>query len=669
MAWIVPLVASVASAQSDNAMVDAVIRGAAESQSIARWEAHLDDSRSSRTLRQAFEYGRNREAESAVFNLAQGRDLTVQNEWLRSYLAETGGVNHHLRYLLWLFGTASGQFPGRLEEDVEVEILERAFGEVEREAPTTTALEETLRTPESQRVMGLHNLTTRSTAKIYLLLQSLAGHPRFWDRTFREGDTCEARFGAWTQVWRRGISELARYGMFTELASGHYEHRTYFGLFNLADFATDALLRQRMHMFLDVAFIDIAEFSLYLGTGANHARGGHKSRAKSGGMGSSFEGGLKQLYGEIWMLEPPGMNTWRPPVPAILLRHRHERPVPIYEIANRHPSEYDNRLRSRRYNYAFVTPVYVMGASLFDPNVFNSPRLNRGSFGAWSGVITRDPDGGHRRGVYLDPDYSEGSGYHGSERWYVQDRDVMIAQRWRGGFYQGHSRIDFREGFELVERDGWIFCNNEDEAYIAVRVARGGYDWLTPNQRLEMNDEDSPIIFQTGRAVEYGAFEDFQDEVLAAPIRMDDESLVYTGPNSPTIEFFLSVDPYRMPTIDGEPVQVDRESNYDSPYLQGRAGSCIVTALYGERRWEYDFCETTMREVDPTLVDAGPSFDGGSESDAGLGTDSGAGDHDAGQSDMDTDPDRAAGGGCAAAGGSSHSLALLCVWVLARRRR
>ena len=337
-------------------------------------------------------------------------------------------------------------------------------------------------------------------------------------------------------------------------------------------------------------------------------RGGSKSRAKDGGLDGRFNRYLGMFYGEHhgFMLEPPGFKAaYRPPEPAILLR-RLGPTLPVYEIFNRHPGQWRpapegipqyrkmHTVHSQSINYAYRTPEYVTGCSMNDIRLWNEndgkPDFAYAPLGRWSGVIFRDASA-----VYLEA-------YTG-EKWNVQNKDVMIAQRYPNSYYKGDARVDLVGSLDVVEKDGWVFVDNED-AYAAVRIARGGYYWNEPaRHRLYLEDQYAPIIFQTSRRAVYGSFRQFQDAILAAPFTLTDDKLDYTGPNSSRIEFFMcrdsEKDPYprTLPKIDDKELDLSLKYNYRSPYVNNEVGSEIVTVSYGNRKWEYDFAENAITEV------------------------------------------------------------------------
>ena len=72
------------------------------------------------------------------------------------------------------------------------------------------------------------------------------------------------------------FDERAKRGQFVEAGSPSYQGDSIAALFNLRDFAEDAVLRTKADMYLDLAYADIAEETLLT------TRGGPKSRVKVG---------------------------------------------------------------------------------------------------------------------------------------------------------------------------------------------------------------------------------------------------------------------------------------------------------------------------------------------------------------------------------------------------
>ncbi len=183
---------------------------------------------------------------------------------------------------------------------------------------TTKDLKRILACDDSVFIMEVDNGPIRSDSNSYLILQTLLGDPKFKERRFMAGDTVEERYDAYNQFYQRGIKQWALHGLWIELGSSNYEYKTYRGLLNLVEFATDPIVSARAKMYMDLSMVEIEQISL-----SGLRGGGSKSRAKDGGLDGRFNRHLAMLYGEHhgYMLEPPGFaNVYRPPAPAVLLR-------------------------------------------------------------------------------------------------------------------------------------------------------------------------------------------------------------------------------------------------------------------------------------------------------------------------------------------------------------
>ncbi len=607
-----------------NRLVVAAKKRSKIAQSREQWQTHFPTDPTQVRARQLALYNKTPEAEKPMFHLAVNNDLKASNQWVREYVAQHlkgtskatsfggGKMCEDLNVFVYLFGAQSRHYPGRLEADVEEAAKEYMFQSVNvppaehkgkpRYVPKSASdLDKILALDNSICIVEATNGPLRSDAQHYLILQSLHSDPTFKNRKFKTGDTVAQRYERFTRFFRRGLKEWALHGMWVELGSSSYEYKTYRGLFLLLDFATDPVVAARARMLMDLAMIEIEQIAL------SGLRGGSKSRAKDGGLDSRFNKTLARLYGEHhgYALEPPGFKGYEPPVPAILLR-RLGPTQKVYEIVNRHPGETIalpqqmtqgnsfHKALSRSINYAYRTPEYITGCSMFDVRLWRGEGKRKtliyAPLGRWSGVIFRDG-----AAVYLDP-------YTG-EKWNVQEKDVMIAQRYKDSVYKGDARVDFAAVKEMTERDGWVFADNHD-AYAAVRILRGGYYWNEPaRHRLYLQDQYAPIIIQTGRKAVYGSFAAFRKAILAAPLTLTADKLDYTGPNSARIEFFLcrnsDEDPYpkTLPKIDGKELDLNLTHNYKSPFMQNEVGSDIVTVRYGSRRWDYDFEKNTVTEI------------------------------------------------------------------------
>lgn len=583
------------------------------------WEKHIASDSEKTIARHISLYNKTKEWEKPLYLLSVNREAKAQNQLLREItgkiladpsLASDGLVGSisdtEAHHFVLLFGSKSRFYPGRLEADVEKLLKEFCFTVLDRTKTFEMAFltkpgkdkRYSIKTVEyfmmqlakekTAPILEMSNGPMRYEANQHLCLQILKDDPEFAGRKFKNGDTVSERYKLSAEVLARGMKGLALHGMWTELGSTNYEHKTYRGLLALAEFATDPVVSKRAKMFMDLAFVELEQISI------SGLRGGSKSRCKDSGVSGRFNRYLAMFHGEHHgnLLEPPGFKPYQPPVPAILLRKMGPT-EPVYEIFNRHAKEKET-LQARQLNYAYCTPDYVTGCAMYDIRRWEGSGKNRalpyGTMGRWSGVIFRNSAA------------IELQAYTG-EKYNVQSKDVMIAQIYRGARYSGKPQIDFVSINTMVEKDGWTFIENQ-QAYAAVRPARGGHYWKEPaRRRMYLNDNFSPIIIQTGRRTVYGSFENFQEAILSAPLKVTEDLLDYTGPNSPRIEFFLCKDsdedpyPKRLPKIDGKELDLNLKHNYKSPYINNTVGSNVVTITYGNRAWEYDFDKNEVREV------------------------------------------------------------------------
>ena len=257
--------------------------------------------------------------------------------------------------------------------------------------------------------------------------------PAYADRKFKHGDTLAERYRGYVRLWRRGLKDYALHGLFGELGSSEYEHANFWALYKVLCGAKDPVVAKRARMFLDLALLEAEQIEIA------GWRGGSKSRAKNGGLGGSgwstdqdwFLGERHRNFKRL-----PGHCDYVAPEAAILMRWL-GRPEPVYEIVNRHPNNHE--LLAPFVNYAYVTPEYITGCAMFD--VTNGKETGNGTGGRWSGVIFRN-----RAAIEL-PAYS-------GEKWHVQDKDVLIAQKFKHCYYGGEPRVEFQGNFGITKKYG-----------------------------------------------------------------------------------------------------------------------------------------------------------------------------------------------------------------------
>ena len=528
-------------------------------------------------------------AESAwtVSAMMSGQNLAEANALIREQTAN--GYGSSTGNIVWVFMNCyskADRFPGRLEPKTEDALKEYFFKELnstrQKRKLNTALINEAL---SNGRYLMTWNDDYPLCIRIrdYLALSVLKDDPKYRDETLEAGDTLPERYEAFTRFYREAVKHWALYGIQYQLGSSAYTYKTYPHYFNLIELAPDTIIRKRAKMYMDLVMIESAQISI------SGLRGGTKGRAKRGGLGDRWDPIQAMLYGErgsSYFLTMPVASSYQAPEPAVLLRKLGSTDE-TYEIIN--DRETYGSKECNAIHYARCTPEYITGCGMYDPNL--GPAA--GSMSRWSGVVFRN------LGVI-------GLDAYNGEKWNVQHKDVRIAQLCVDGPNMGDTRVIFDAlTGKNSEKDDWVFANN-DEAYAAVRFATGGHFWTDSIKRqMFANDNYSPIIIQTGREADYVNFEAFQNAILKAPLKYENDKLEYQGPNSPRIEFFAmrqegreAGKDYILPKIDGKTIDLDPDDAYSSPYMQNKAGSEIVTVRYGSRRWDYDFGENTVTVVD-----------------------------------------------------------------------
>ncbi|MEO0509925.1 MAG: HEAT repeat domain-containing protein [Verrucomicrobiota bacterium] len=443
-----------------------------------------------------------------------GGNIEIANQELKK-CAERGSVGSFMdvnmvRAFMACY-SKSEYFPGRLYPDTEAAMKEYFF----KHGKYAMSAKELRENAKKHYGKINTNIPINFSTRYYLSLGVLKDDPEYRNRKFKEGDTVIERYEAWNEFFKEFLKFWALNGLWVEHASSNYEYHTYPSYFNLADFAPDPVVRQRARMFLDLALIEREQITI------SHLRGGSKSRAKKGGLGSSFNPYVGLLYGERGSISSHSQistSGYMPPDAAVLLR-KFGPTTPHYEIHNTHWGGKGPSGISRAYNYAYCTPEYIIGAATYDPNVGHG----KNTLGQWSGVIFRD-----LAAISMDA-------YTG-EKWCVQDKDALILQRCTVQGYSGWPKINFESGFEKVEKDGWIFVNN-GEAFAGVKVVAGGYFWGDPIKRtLYLGDQLSPVIIQTGTLKDYNSFAAFQEAICKAQLDFKDDTMFYQGPGVAKLE-------------------------------------------------------------------------------------------------------------------------------------
>ena len=394
--------------------------------------------------------------------------------------------------------------------------------------------------------------------------------------------------------WRAWAKERALAGLSSEMGLGVDQVIDWPCLLNLYDCASDAVVKQRIKMLLDLSAIEEEQVSLY------GIRAGRRGKQDSVGC---------------------GLDPWKDVLQGEILRGS-ANPGP-FSAASSGPQT--TSFRPRPFSFASsIGPWRIMPSRIaILPAAAFWPTSRRTTFSAarYPGEGRRTEDGGRTKNP-LSPFRPASSVLRSMEapgnwhrlifddmnavffpfltgdRQHVQYQNVYISC-WAGS-ESAKQTIEFTPELKVVERSGWLFLTN-GPAFAGIQI-QGGYNLGTTDRKIPgrpslsaitFKDAQALVVLQAGDVAKFGSFEKFQEAVVKAPLQFADASVKYSGPQAPAIEFFR--DPAKTPSIEGK--KDNPGMVYDSPYLQGRTGNHQVTVRFGSYAATYDFETNQVHEL------------------------------------------------------------------------
>jgi hypothetical protein len=440
-----------------------------------------------------------------------------------------------------------------------------------------------------------------------LAAQYLKDIPEYASRKYEDGSTAAAQYQTRVEHMKRWIVARIQHGALFEEYAASYQKWTLPALFNLYDFCDDPALRRMTGMFLDIAFMEMAEDT------AGVQRGTPKHRNKEDKQ-------VNDIYTAFF--NPPGVaganyRHWITPTsgyyPPPLVEHlvRDACGRGRYSFLRCAPGQHsklpgDWRLYDREHNlvlHGFATPSYVMGTHRFPHDVKTQGRFQR-----WEGVVFANDPGAR---IAIDGKTEVHGGYMTDAVRSVQDRNVWVCSKWGPCQDPGVDTnlwIYFSPALETVveeradTRDGWVFAKS-GAAFAAVKVVEGGYTWIVTSNDKEArakegdrghsktiptyvrpSRERAPIIIVAGDSTDYdGNFGTFQAAVKAQPIHCKDgvvqfATVTYEGLGRPG-------------KTNGKDVDYTPALVWDSPFMRSERGSGVVYLRKGNEAMILDFSD------------------------------------------------------------------------------
>jgi hypothetical protein len=436
-----------------------------------------------------------------------------------------------------------------------------------------------------------------------LALQWLCLHGRQYhgDTKLADGRPAREHYAAWVAYWKELTRQRAREGLFAEVAQpGSYGRATMTAYFDLYDLADDPVLRRLGAAMCTLHFAQLAtEFEPCTGargtiaiTRAKDAIdqqfGIHWAKNLTYAWGWHNAPDEKMLVGESLLFS----THYRPPaivtamarglrLPPYLSSLRcpglgGEKEADVNEVLFADDGAHNSYLRRT----SWVTPQYMLSGLTADPSrhylaISTQSRIAGITFA--SGLNDRITVIGYDQ---LDP---RSISYNAINT--LPWRDCLVAGRDPSGKTVA-TRVYVADAVwasRVETPSGWLFLRGGD-GFCGLRVVAGEYKIDRAHHKmgvhLTLDDKDSPIVFQTGRATDYpGGFTQFQATVVAkARVEFAGHCLRYRSLAGDELSFWVKE--RRLPEINGQIFAINPPETYCSPYLVMQHGSDTARVSY-----------------------------------------------------------------------------------------
>ncbi len=496
------------------------------------------------------------------------------------------------------------------------------------------------------------NIPMNMCSRSYLALEILKDDPKYKDRTFSQGDTVQERYRYWRETFTKHLEHWVANGLWDELGSSNYEYHTFPSYVNLAELAVDKDISRLATMFMDIALVEAAQQEIA------GLRGGTKCRAKRGGLGSTWNPYKAMLYGyrgATLYHSSFAVSDYYPPDAAILLtklgpRNAREEIVNLYAGRERHPINYVYRTpeyvsgcvmyhpnrhyganNEGRWTGVIYRDLTSIGLPAYCTEKWNvqskDARILQGRRGAYYGGWPRVNFSSGldlvEKGGWIFADNGEAFGavniLDGGYFWADPLRHAaFVVRRITPIVMQTGTKKDYGsfEAFQkavlnapLSYKDNKVtyhgpnsdklefFCMMDKEYDGRKNRYRAAYEEELAKaqardreQARKKGEAKAKAEGKTGRDAERLVQDMIKSEERANRGRVKEEAEEAIARRG------IKEKDFTLPKINGKTIDVDPPYAYRSPYLKSRVDSGVVTVTYGDRAWEYDIKNRTVRE-------------------------------------------------------------------------
>lgn len=483
--------------------------------------------------------------------------------------------------IYFLFSSQSDCFPGRMSTNAETAVLEMLWDWASSRCDIEMAS-----TNDVWWYWGSENHHEQAWAGFWGAAHIFKDHPVYSTYTYADGSTPAQMAAAFDEYFKTYAAERISKGLLVEIGS-NYNKYTLGGFYNMADFAEDPVLQERMSSLLELVWADWAleQIDGVRGGGRTRVYTGATSILQSGADGLSwypFGVGLEKnrhpgvmcaattfwrpslaLAGLVLDVEGRGSFEYKSRRPGLLDATPSATPPALYP----HSYHAMDAEGGHLLKMTWTTPDFVMGLCHVDLLTMED-WANISSQNHWNGVIF---SGNNTARIFTQPDKPASGSVYNAE-WGVQSQGVQVLQRLEESNAAGQ-QIWFDASLARTETNGWIFAE-APQAYAAVRVVDGDSSWQidatysTQGEWLVLTNEFSPIIIEAASTNDYASFAAFQSAITNNTLTVTTNRVDYSSSLYETTLTMFS-DQSDLPLINGVELDFEPTQVYDSPYLSG----------------------------------------------------------------------------------------------------
>ena len=151
---------------------------------------------------------------------------------------------------------------------------------------------------------------------------------------------------------------------------------------------------------------------------------------------------------------------------------------------------------------------------------------------------------------------------------------------------------------ERVEENGWIFSSN-GKAFLAVKFLDGGHKWIEDGKeaapaKFDHSTDTSRVLMHAGDVNSHASFEQFRKQVQSSRLTVTPDKVLYEyGPTKASLMVTLfdveKPEAFKLPEVNGKPIDLRPPTTWQSPYLNGRFGSEKAMVTVGSIEQVLDF--------------------------------------------------------------------------------